>query len=293
MINDNLRAAGVMVLAMLAFAIEDALIKVLAASMPVGQIIGVLGLGGFIVFAGICRAQGVALCGRAFLHPAVLLRNLAELSGAVGFVTALALIPLSTASAILQAAPLLVTLGAALFLAEPVGWRRWGAIIVGFGGVLMIIRPGTEGFNWLSIYAVVGVLGLAARDLATRRVPAAISSMQLSMLAFASLVPAAAILIVVSGDRVVAPSPRDWGILTICVLIGAVAYFAITFATRIGQISYVTPFRYSRMIFALIIALVFFGENPDALTLTGAAIIIASGLYTLWRERVVKSTASP
>lgn len=287
--KDNLRASLVMVLAMLAFAIEDAVIKVLAATLPVGQIILILGVGGVIVFASICRAQGAALYARAFLAPAVLLRNLAELTGAIGFVTALALIPLSTASAILQAAPLLVTLGAALFLGEPVGWRRWGAIMVGFVGVMLIIRPGTDGFNWLSLYAVVGVLGLALRDLATRRVPASVSSMQLSMLAFASLIPAGLIVSLTGGDTLVTPSAAAWGMLLFCVAIGALAYFAITYATRIGEISFVTPFRYSRMIFALIIALVFFGENPDALTLLGAAIIIASGLYTLWRERVVKS----
>lgn len=287
--SDNLRAALVMVLAMLAFAIEDAVIKLLANTLPVGQIIAMLGVGGAIVFAAICRAQGASLFASAFLAPAVLIRNLAELTGAVGFVSALALIPLSTASAILQAAPLLVTLGAALFLGEPVGWRRWAAILVGFGGVMLIIRPGTDGFNWLSLYAVVGVLGLAARDLATRAVPRAVSSMQLSMLAFVSLIPAGLILMAIRTSAPVAPTPAAWGMIGFCIGIGALAYFAITYATRIGEISFVTPFRYSRMIFALLIALVVFGENPDSLTLLGAAIIIASGLYTLWRERVVKS----
>jgi drug/metabolite transporter (DMT)-like permease len=285
---DNLRGATVMVFAMLGFAVEDAVIKTLAASLPVGQIIGMLGVGGSIVFAVICRSQGQALWTRAFLAPSVILRNLAELIGAVGFVTAIALIPLSTASAILQAGPLLVTLGAAIFLGEPVGWRRWGAILVGFGGVLLIIRPGTSGFDWLSLYAVLGVLGLAVRDLATRRVKAAVSSFQLSMLAFMSLVPASAVLLIFGGVPLVHPSAGQWVLLSVTVLIGALAYFGITYAMRIGEISFVTPFRYSRMIFALIIGVVVFAEEPDALTLVGAAIIVASGLYTLWREQRVK-----
>ncbi len=280
-----------MVIAMLGFAIEDALIKLLAGALPVGQIIGMFGLGGGIVFALICRAQRQSLWTRAFLAPAVLARNSAELIGTVGFVTALSLIPLSTAAAILQAGPLLVTLGAALFLGEPVGWRRWAAIAVGFAGVLMIIRPGTGDFNWLSLYAVVGVLGMALRDLATRRVRASVSSLQLSMLAFFSLMPAAAILMAVSGDALIAPTLHQWGLLGAGVLFGAISYFAITVAMRIGEISFVTPFRYSRMVFALLIGVVFFSESPDAMTLIGATIIIASGLFTLWREQRVKKAA--
>jgi len=286
---DNLRGAAIMVLAMLGFAVEDAVIKHLSGGMPVGQIIGLLGVGGAVVFALICRAQGQALWDRAFLSPAILLRNFAELSGAVAFVTALSLIPLSTASAILQAGPLLVTLGAALFLGEPVGWRRWGAIFAGFAGVLMIIRPGTGDFDLLALYAVAGVIGLAARDLATRRVSAAVSSTQLSFLAFLSLLPAAAILLAVGDTGMVAPSPRDWSLIGFAVLIGAIAYYCVTLAMRVGEISFVTPFRYSRMLFALVIGLSVFGENPDAFTLAGAALIIASGLYTLWREQIRKS----
>lgn len=286
---DNLRGATIMVLAMLGFAFEDALIKLMAGALPVSQIIGMLGLGGGLIFAVICVAQGQSLWARAFLAPAVVVRNLAELMGAIGYVTALSLIPLSTASAILQAGPLLVTLGAALFLGEPVGWRRWGAILVGFAGVLLIIRPGTGEFDWLSLYAVLGVLGLALRDLATRRVKASVSSMQLSMLAFFTLIPTSVILHVASADTLVAPTIKQWSLLGGAVLIGAISYFAITYAMRIGEISFVTPFRYSRMIFALIIGMAFFSETQDMLTLIGATIIIGSGLYTLWREQRVKT----
>ena len=286
---DNIRGATIMVLAMLGFAIEDALIKLLAGALPIGQIVGLLGIGGAGVFALLCRARKEALWHPDFLARSVLLRNLAELFGTLGFVTAIALIPLSTASAILQAAPLLVTLGAAVFLQEPVGWRRWAAILVGFFGVLLIIRPGTDGFNWLSLFAVQGVVGLAIRDLATRRVSFTISSMQLSFLAFLMLIPAALILLAFGGVAPVMPTAPQSGLIGAAVLIGAISYFGITYAMRVGEIGFVTPFRYSRMIFALIIGLTVFGENPDALTLIGAGIIVASGLYTLWRERVVKS----
>ncbi len=289
---DNLRGATIMVLAMLGFAVEDAVIKLLAGAMPLGQVIGFLGLGGAAVFAILCRMQGQPLWDRAFLAPPILLRNLAELIGTLGFVTAIALIPLSTASAILQAAPLLVTLGAALFLGEDVGWRRWAAILIGFVGVLLIIRPGTDGFDWLSLFAVQGVVGLAIRDLATRRVKPVVSSLQLSFMAFLMLVPASAILLYAGGIVPITPTVAQTMYLTAAVFIGALSYYGITYAMRIGEIGFVTPFRYSRMIFALIIGVTFFGETPGLLTLIGAAIIILSGLYTLWREQIVKRGAA-
>ncbi|MGZ2258151.1 DMT family transporter [Roseobacter sp. A03A-229] len=284
---DNLRGAALMVLAMLAFAIEDMLIKFMAAALPVGQIIGMIGFGSAVLAGALLVAQGQPLFSRSMLTPAIAIRSLGELVGTLGFVTAIALIPLSTASAILQATPLFVTLGAALFLKETVGWRRWMAILVGFAGVLLIIRPGMEGFNWLSLFALQGVVGLGLRDLATRRVPRETSTLQLSFLAFLVLIPAAAILMAINGTALVALSPANWTYLALSLVIGIVAYYGIVAAMRIGEVSFVTPFRYSRILFALIIGTVVFAERPDTLTLLGATIVVASGLYTLWRERNV------
>ncbi|WP_299953365.1 DMT family transporter [uncultured Roseobacter sp.] len=289
---DNLRGATFMVVAMLGFAIEDMLIKLMAAALPVGQIIGMLGLGSAALVSVILIVQRQPLFTRAMLTPAIALRALGELIGTMGFVTAIALTPLSSASAILQATPLFVTLGAALFLQEAVGWRRWSAILVGFIGVLMIIRPGMEGFSWLSLFAVQGVIGLGIRDLATRRVPQETSTMQLSFLAFLVLIPAAALLMWINGTSLVPLSPANWVYFTIALLIGIVAYYGIVAAMRVGEVSFVTPFRYSRILFALIIGISVFEERPDVLTLLGAAIIVGSGLYTLWRERNVRANSA-
>ncbi|MEO0939763.1 MAG: DMT family transporter [Pseudomonadota bacterium] len=285
---DNLRGAGLMVLAMLGFAIEDAFIKALAGALPVGQIIGMLGLGGAAVLAVIMAVQGIPYWHSGLARPAVFLRNLGELIGTLGFVTAIALIPLSTASAILQVTPLLVTLAAALFLGEQVGWRRWTAILVGFAGVLLIIRPGLEGFDWLSLFAVQGAGGLALRDLMTRRIPPEASSMQLSLLAFLTLIPAAALLLWVAATPMVMPEGAQWALMGGAVCIGVLCYYFIVLAMRVGEISFVTPFRYSRIVFALVIGMAIFGERPDALTLLGCAVVVGSGLYMLGRERVVK-----
>lgn len=282
---DNLRGAALMTMAMLGFAFEDMFIKMLSGALPTWQIILSLGCGGAAIFGAIAAAQGRPLVSRSFLTGPVLLRNLGELVGTMGFVTAITLTPLSSASAILQATPLAVTLGAALFLREPVGWRRWAAILVGFGGVMLVIRPGLDAFDPRSLFAVQGVIGLAVRDLATRRVPPGTSSIQLSWLAFLTLIPAAALLAALSEAPPVMPGLAHWAYLAGAVVLGVSAYWAIVAAMRLGEVSFVTPFRYSRLLFALVIGMTVFGERPDALMLLGAAIIVGSGLFTLWRER--------
>ncbi len=285
---ENLRGAALMTLAMLGFAIEDMFVKLLAGVFPTWQIIGILGMGGGIVFGALTLLRREVLFPRAALSPTVLVRNLGELIGTVGFVTAIALTPLSSASAILQATPLAVTLGAALFFHEPVGWRRWSAILAGFFGVLMIIRPGMDAFDPLSLFAVMGVAGLAVRDLATRNVPRATSSFQLSFLAFLTLIPAAILLSIYSPSGFVMPVGSHWGLIFGAVVMAVASYYAIVAAMRIGEVSFVTPFRYSRLIFALVIGMLVFRETPDLTMLTGAAIIVGSGIYTLWRERKLR-----
>ncbi|WP_415920429.1 DMT family transporter [Tateyamaria sp. SN6-1] len=287
--RDNLTGAGLMVLAMLCFAIEDMFIKFLGGAIPVGQLLALLGAGGGLIMAGACLVQRQPLVSPALLSTPVIIRNAGELFGTLGFVTALILIPLSTASAILQTTPLMVTLGAALFLGEQVGWRRWAAISVGLIGVLMILRPGMSGFDWNVLFAVQGMIGLSIRDLATRRAPATLSALQLSLAAFVLLVPTGIILMWVQGATYATPTPGEWGLLAAAALIGAFSYRFIVSAMRIGEVSFVTMFRYSRMIFALVIGMLVFAERPDALTLIGVAIIIGSGLYALWREQIRKS----
>ncbi|MEP0964178.1 MAG: DMT family transporter [Roseobacter sp.] len=286
---ENLRGAGLMAFSMLLFALEDMLIKLMASSLPIGQIVGMIGGSSAIILALVLRAQKQPLFTRQIWTTAVLLRAVGELVGTIGFVTAIALIPLSTASAILQATPLFVTLGAALFLQETVGWRRWTAILVGFCGVLLIIRPGLEGFSWQSLFAVQGVIGLGLRDLATRRIPKETSSLQLSFWAFLVLIPASALMIWANAEQFARPHGIVLVYLSIAILIGIAAYYCIVAAMRSGEISFVTPFRYSRILFALIIGISVFGEKPDRLTLLGAAIIVGSGLYTLWREQNVRA----
>lgn len=273
-----------MVASMLGFALEDTFIKQLAATLPMGQVLALLGCGGVLLFGALARLGGRPVLSRAVFSRAVLLRNGGEMLGSAAFVTALALTPLSTAAAILQATPLAVTLGAALFLGETVGWRRWTAIGAGFAGVLLVIQPGLAGFEPASLFAVVAVAGLALRDLATRLVPAAVGSAQLSCWAFGALVPTGLLMLLVPGVDAAALTPPDLARLGAAFVCGGFAYYAIVAAVRLGEVSVVVPFRYSRLVFAMAIGMVVFGERPDGPMLLGAALIVGAGLYTIWRE---------
>ena len=280
----NLRAAGFMIGAMAMFAVEDAAIKTLTARLPVGQVLATLGLLGMAIFWAMLARSGGRLWTRQLLLRPVLLRNLGEAVGSVGFTSALALTDLSSASAILQALPLALVLGGALFLGERVGWRRWTAILVGFAGVLLIIRPGGAGFQPQSVLALVGVAGLALRDLSTRRMPASVRSHQLSASAFGTLVPAGLALGWAMGTPPVMPTGAEALGLLGCVSFGVMGYAMMVAATRVGEASLIAPLRYVRLIFALGIAVLVFGERPDALTLAGAALIVGSGAFAMWRE---------
>ena len=280
---ENIRGIALMTAAMFGFAIEDALVKTLSVTMPVGQILILLGLGGALIFGGIAWAQGTKLITRDLFDPLMLTRNLGEMFGTMAFVSALALSPMSLVAAIVQAMPLMVTMGAALFLGAPVGWRRWSAIIIGFIGVLIIIRPGTGEFDIGAVLALFGVTGLTARDLATRVMPAKYSSMQLSCYGFFAVVPAGLLLWAFSGGAF-APQSPELIRLAAALLAGVMGYYALTLSMRMGDISVITPFRYSRLLFSLILGAIVFGERPDAYMLTGSAIVIAAGLYTLIRE---------
>jgi drug/metabolite transporter (DMT)-like permease len=280
---ETLRGSFLMVLAMAAFALEDMFIKKVAQELPVGQILVLFGLGGMAVFAAVARAQGQRLWHPGFCTRPLVVRSLAEVTGRLCFTLAIALTPLSSASAILQATPLVVAGGAVVFFGEKVGWRRWLAITLGFVGVLMILRPGASGFEIYSLFAVIGTLGFAGRDLATRAAPKSMTNLQLGLFGFAMLVIAGIMALAWSGGAVW-PSGRAWLYLGLTTGIGVIAYNALIGAMRHGEISVVAPFRYTRLVFAMALGILVFGERPDSWTLLGSAVIVASGFFTLIRS---------
>ena len=289
---ENLRGIGLMVLAMAGFALEDALIKLAAGGLGLGTVVAVFGLGGTAIFAALTRAAGQPVLSPHMLTRLTGLRALFEITGRVGYFLAITQASLSSASVILQATPLVVTLGAVLFMDETVGWRRWGAMAVGFVGVLIVLRPGLEGFTATSLFAVVGMVGFAGRDLATRAAPPVLSNLQLAFLGFAVLIPTGLGLSLFD-EAHRWPDPGQAGVLGGAVLAGCGAYYALTAAMRLGEVSLVAPFRYTRLVFALILAAWMFGESPDGPMLLGAALIVASGIYILIRGRRSGSSSAP
>lgn len=280
---ENLRGMGLMVLAMFVFAIADAWIKLVSAELPTGEILMLMGLGGTAIFIAISLHRGEPIFTKAILHRSILLRGLGEMVGTVGMITALALIPFSTTAAITQAIPLVITMGAALFLGETVGWPRWSAIGAGFIGVLLIIRPGMQGFDPNSVFAIIAVLGLSMRDLATRTAPRSISTPVLSAYAFFVLIPMGLGLLTFSGGAVV-PDLKHSAYLAGIVGMAAIGYLAITAAMRMGDVGAITPLRYTRIVFAMAIGVLVFGERLDFWTMVGTGIVIGSGLFTIYRE---------
>ena len=273
---------------MAGFAVEDMALKSAAQAVPVAEVMVIFGAGGALAFALIARARGEAFLPRA-AGLTLGIRAGFELVGRLFYTLAIALTPLSSATAILQATPIVVVAGAAVVFGERVGWRRWSAILLGLAGVLVILRPGAEAFTPLSILAVLGMLGFAGRDLATRAAAPAVGWAVLGVYGFLMIVVAGVVYGVWTGSTFVIPDLSATLRLLVAVLVGVAAYSALTMAMRTGEVSAVTPFRYSRLLFGVALGVLVFGERPDAGVLLGSAIIVASGLYILARGRRAES----
>lgn len=288
---NNINAILLVVCAMAAFTVEDAFIKHLSGVMPVGQILLLLGIGTCAIFAIAARLQGQRLFAPAAWRGPFLVRMLTEGGAAMAFTTSLSLVDLSVVAAVFQVTPLAITLGAALFLGEAVGWRRWSAIVVGFMGVLLIIRPGLDGFEPAALLVLVAVVCVAARDLITRRMDVTVGSVVISFQGFAASVLAGPILLLSSGRGLVALDAWHSLLVLGTMIFSALGYYGIVAAMRMGEASVVTPFRYTRLLFSILAGVLVFRERPDLLTLGGAGLIIATGLYTLLRERKLARSA--
>ena len=273
-----------MILAMAAFSVEDMFIKAAANTTSLGLILALFGLGGMLVFIILTRQRGEVVFHPAILSKPILLRAVCEIIGRLSFALAIVLTPLSSASAILQAMPLVVVVGAAYLFKEHVGLDRWIAVLIGFIGVLIIIRPGLGSFEMASLFAVVGTLGFAGRDLATRAAPKVLSNIQLGIYGFFVLIPTGLVLFFFSGDSVSFNLTSSLQILA-AITFGVGAYYSLTVAMRTGEVSVVSPFRYTRLLFAMILGVFVFGEQPDMLTIIGSIVIVLSGAYTLLKNR--------
>ncbi len=283
-VSPNVAGALLMMASMACFTINDAFLKATDGDVPLFQLIF---LRGVLATAFV----GALAWNRGAFRPKVSrqdwglvsLRSLSEVGAAYFFITALLNMPLANITAILQILPLTVTLGSALFFKDPVGWRRMIAIVIGFCGMLLIVRPGTDGFSIWSAYALAAVVCVTARDLSTRRMSSSVPSLFVTFAASLAVLVAAGL----------ASLTVEWvpltGQLTSLILGSSLfivgGYFFSVQVMRQGDVSFIAPFRYTGLIWALVLGWLVFGDWPTPLTLAGAGIIIATGLFTLYRER--------
>lgn len=279
-----------MTLAMLAFTLEDFTLKKATEFIPLSQLLIICGILGSLFFISCSLYAKEPVFYKDSFNKTLIIRSIFEIMGRIFYALAIAFMPITNAASILQATPLVVVFGAVIFLNEKVGWRRWTAILTGFIGVLMIIQPGTNGFTIFSIFAVLGMVGFAGRDLATRMSPVGMSNYQLGSFGFYMVIIAGIIL---SGfNYFFLPEKTIWGTISFDAWIfvianaaaGVSAYFCLTIAMRVGDVSFVTPFRYVRVLFAMFFGVVVLGEQPNAFVIFGSVIVVLSGIYIIIRR---------
>ena len=277
-----LRAGLYMVIAMACFILNDTCIKIIGTTLPLGQIIAIRGVLSVLVVAAICAHQGVLASVPSLFTPKVLARSLLDVAGTFLFLTALLRMPIANLTAILQSVPLAVVLVSVIFLREKVGLRRTAAIVAGFLGVLLIVRPTPSTFTIYEVLALGIVFVLAFRDLITKRIPDHIPTfiIALSNASFVALSGLAYGLY--QGFQSVAL--WQFGLLAAAATLLATGYVFMVSTLRVGDLSGTAPFRYSNVLFAIILGMVFFGEFPDALSYAGMTLVIAAGLYAAHRE---------
>lgn len=284
--KENLRGSLWMIASMAGFAIEDSLLKIATQSLSVSQVLVMFGVLGALVFFIQTRLQKTPVFSTAALAPALRIRIVFEFTGRLFYVLALAMSSLSGTTVILQATPLVVVAAAALFMGEPVGWRRWLAIIIGLIGVLIVLRPSSNDFSALSFLAVIGMLGFAGRDLASRAAPASVTPTLLGFYGFITLILAGVCYGVVERREYQVPETYTAIVLIAAVFVGVFSYTSLMKAMRTGEVSVVTPFRYVRLIFGITLGVLVFEEPLDPPMIWGSIIIVSAGLFLLMRNNM-------
>ena len=284
-LNENLLGAALMTCCVLAYVLNDAVMKLLFADIDFFQAIflrGLVSLPPLLVLA--LMTKTLLQKYSAKNQRLMIIRILAEIGTTVTFLTALKHMPLANVTAILQSLPLAITMAAAIFLGEPVGWRRWSAICLGFTGVLIIIRPGLAGFNSYSLLALAAVLLLTVREISTRQLDKKIPTVTVALSTTLGITVFAALMLI--GDEWAEINFVSWSLIIAAAAAVTVATLLSVVAMRTGDIGFVSPFRYTSLIGAIGLGILLFGEWPDGITLLGAVIIAFAGIYSLYREQL-------
>lgn len=283
-LSDNLRGTLLMVTSMAAFTCNDAVIKSVTQSLPLYESVALRGIAvlAMMLVAACVQQGGVRLrVARADRGPLVL-RTLADIGSTLLYLLALRRMALADLSAIMQALPLAVTLAAALVFGERLGWRRLSAIGIGFLGVVLILRPGTGAFDIWSALGLGAMFLIVVRDIATRSFSTATGSSTIAFYAALTVMLTGFVLGLSEDWRL--PTLREGALLMLAAGFLTVGYISAVATMRVGEISFVAPFRYTSLLVAIVLGVLVFGEWPDIWTWAGSGLVVGAGLYTILRE---------
>ncbi|WP_085310962.1 DMT family transporter [Planktotalea arctica] len=286
--SDNTKGALLMMCSMAAFTFNDLCIKAIGSAVPLSQLLLLRGILASALIYALARYLGaLAWPELAKDRWLIVLRSLAEVAAAYFFLTALLNMPFANVTAILQTLPLTVTLAAAVIFREAVGWRRMLAIVIGFCGMLLIVRPGTEGFTVHSVYVLIAVLCVTVRDLAARRLSRDVPSLTVTLVGALFVTGFAGVIGAASGEWAVMSTAQIALLIASAVFVIGGYVFSVM-VMRVGEVAFTSPFRYTAMLWALVLGYLFFGEWPETLTFIGAGLIVVTGIFTLYREARAK-----
>ncbi len=287
--NRNFEAAALVTLGMAFFTLNDAVVKGLTQAIPIGQIMFLRGVLVISVFAAATRLSGQPVLGHEMFSRWCFARGLCELMATLFFLTALSTLPLATATTLLFVSPVLLTVLAAVVLKERVALLRWLAVFGGFGGVVLIMGPSGGDGRWELLLPVAAAFFIALRDIAVRRVPKTVSSLHVSMTTACVVSAGGLAMSLAFGLRTM--SLGQAGLIGLAAVFLCGAYFFYVLATRIGDLSFVAPFKFISIVLAIVIGYWLWGEVPGKTMVAGAAVIVVSGLVIVFDEKRARAAS--
>ena len=290
-LNSNIKGAVLMTGCMLTYVINDAFMKLLFSEIALFQAIFLRSLITVLPILVMTWITKVAIRNLSYLNKRLLLARVsAEVCATIAFLLALKHMPLANVTAILQALPLAITMAAALFLSEPVGWRRWIAILLGFTGVLIIVRPGLEGFNIYSLSALTAIFFITVREVFTRKLTSKVPTITVALSTVIGIGMFSGIMMI--GTEWQPVNASSWLLILGAGVSVLIATFLSVMAMQTGEISFVSTFRYTAMLGAIGVGILIFDDWPDQLTLVGTLIIVLTGIYSFHREQTLGKTVT-
>jgi drug/metabolite transporter (DMT)-like permease len=280
--SENVRGAAWMTASMFGYVVNDAFIKRAAEDLPLFQAVFLRGLVVVVLLITIVRMRKVTVPVTAYLERPVLLRMAMEAAGTVAYLITLTHVPIAGLTAVMQLLPVAVTFAGARLLREKVSAHRVLALAIGLVGVLFIIKPGGDDFSPWFLGGLLAVGLIVVRELATRNISSTMPGTAVALGTGVVITILGAVITIFAGwDR---PDAGALGLLGAGACFLSLGYVSSVNAVRIGDISFTAPFRYSVLIFAIVLQVIVFSDVPDTLTFVGSAIVGSAGLYALAHE---------